>query len=95
MEHEYYTGLSLAILVIFAVKKFGPQMRAWIKKETEVTFFNSVQCTPIQGHIYEVITAGFRQRKYLPVLKSILTQLSQSDGPQIVYLLFSDHCYQS
>ncbi|CAG0896318.1 unnamed protein product [Darwinula stevensoni] len=35
MEHEYYTGLSLAFIVIYAVKKFGPQMKAWIKKESE------------------------------------------------------------
>ncbi|XP_055547401.1 ATP synthase subunit b, mitochondrial [Wyeomyia smithii] len=35
MEHEYYNGLSLAIMVIYAVKKFGPAVAAFCDKEIE------------------------------------------------------------
>lgn len=36
MEHEYYNGLSLAIMVIYAVKKFGPAVAAYCDKEIDV-----------------------------------------------------------
>ena len=35
MEHEYYTGLSLLIMVAVAAKKFGPNLAAWLDKEVE------------------------------------------------------------
>lgn len=35
MEHEYYNGLSLAIMVVFAVKKFGPSLAAYLDKEVD------------------------------------------------------------
>lgn len=35
MEHEYYNGLSLAIMVVFAVKKFGPSMASYLDKEVD------------------------------------------------------------
>uniref|UniRef100_T1DIJ6 ATP synthase subunit b n=1 Tax=Psorophora albipes TaxID=869069 RepID=T1DIJ6_9DIPT len=35
MEHEYYNGLSLAIMVIYAVKKFGPSVAAYCDKEID------------------------------------------------------------
>lgn len=35
MEHEYYSGLSIALMVYFATKKFGPQLGAWADKEVE------------------------------------------------------------
>ncbi|XP_055604823.1 ATP synthase subunit b, mitochondrial [Uranotaenia lowii] len=35
MEHEYYNGLSLAIMVIFAVKKLGPAVAAYCDKEID------------------------------------------------------------
>ncbi|KAJ6635393.1 ATP synthase subunit b, mitochondrial [Pseudolycoriella hygida] len=35
MEHEYYSGLSLAIMVIYAVKKFGPLVAAYCDKEID------------------------------------------------------------
>ncbi|KAM3958899.1 ATP synthase subunit b, mitochondrial [Aphomia sociella] len=35
MEHEYYTGLSLAVMVYYAAKKFGPNLAAWLDKEVE------------------------------------------------------------
>lgn len=35
MEHEYYNGLSLAVMVIFAVKKFGPSIAAYCDKEID------------------------------------------------------------
>lgn len=35
MEHEFYTGLSLAAMGIYAVKKFGPAMGNWLDKEVE------------------------------------------------------------
>jgi len=35
MEHEYYSGLSMLIMVIFAVKKLGPPLAAWCDKEID------------------------------------------------------------
>jgi len=35
MEHEYYSGLSLAILIIYAVKKFGPAVAAYCDEEID------------------------------------------------------------
>ncbi|GLV40584.1 ATP synthase subunit B [Carabus blaptoides fortunei] len=35
MEHEYYTGLSIAIMAIFAVKKMGPGIAQYADKEIE------------------------------------------------------------
>ncbi|CAB3365488.1 Hypothetical predicted protein [Cloeon dipterum] len=35
MEHEYYNGLSLAILCIVGVKKLGPSVAAWLDKEVD------------------------------------------------------------
>ncbi|XP_054735349.1 ATP synthase subunit b, mitochondrial [Anastrepha obliqua] len=35
MEHEYYSGLSLAIMAIIAVKKLGPAVAAWTDKEID------------------------------------------------------------
>ena len=36
MEHEFYTGLSLGAMVLFAVKKMGPSLGAYLDKEVEV-----------------------------------------------------------
>lgn len=35
MEHEYYSGLSLAIMAIVAVKKLGPVAANWADKEID------------------------------------------------------------
>ncbi|XP_059045917.1 ATP synthase subunit b, mitochondrial [Achroia grisella] len=35
LEHEYYTGLSLLVMVYFAAKKFGPSLGAWLDKEVD------------------------------------------------------------
>lgn len=35
MEHEYYSGLSLAIMAIVAVKKLGPAAASWADKEID------------------------------------------------------------
>lgn len=35
MEHEYYSGLSFAIMIIFAVNKFGPAIGAYCDKEID------------------------------------------------------------
>ncbi|XP_013191024.1 ATP synthase subunit b, mitochondrial [Amyelois transitella] len=35
MEHEFYTGLSLLLMVWFATKKFGPSISAWLDKEVD------------------------------------------------------------
>lgn len=37
MEHEYYSGISLAIMAIFAVKKLGPGIAAYCDKEIDVS----------------------------------------------------------
>ena len=37
MEHEYYTGISMVILCILAVKKLGPATAKYLDKEIEVS----------------------------------------------------------
>lgn len=37
MEHEYYSGLSVAIMCIVAVKKLGPAIAAYADKEIDVS----------------------------------------------------------
>lgn len=39
MEHEYYSGLSILLMVIVATKKFGPSMAAYLDKEVDVSFW--------------------------------------------------------
>lgn len=36
MEHEFYGGLSIGIMAIYAIKKFGPALGAYLDKEVEV-----------------------------------------------------------
>lgn len=36
MEHEFYTGISLLIMIVYAVKKFGPPLANYLDKEIEV-----------------------------------------------------------
>jgi F-type H+-transporting ATPase subunit b len=36
LEHEFYTGISLFIMVVFAVKKLGPKLAAYLDKEIDV-----------------------------------------------------------
>ncbi|XP_075984744.1 ATP synthase subunit b, mitochondrial [Anticarsia gemmatalis] len=35
MEHEYYSGLSLLLMVYIAAKKFGPSIASWLDKEVD------------------------------------------------------------
>ncbi|XP_071541349.1 ATP synthase subunit b, mitochondrial [Panulirus ornatus] len=35
MEHEFYTGISLFIMVVYAVKKFGPPLASFLDKKIE------------------------------------------------------------
>ena len=42
MEHEYYTGLSILIAVVFAAKKFGPGMGKALDKEVDVSYLLSI-----------------------------------------------------
>lgn len=37
MEHEYYSGISLAIMVYFAVTKLGPKLAEFADKEIDVS----------------------------------------------------------
>merc|ERR1712055_439764 len=36
LEHEFYTGVSIAIMIAYAIKKFGPGIGAYLDKEIEV-----------------------------------------------------------
>lgn len=40
MEHEFYTGLSIAIMGIYAVKKLGPATAKWLDSEVAVWLKN-------------------------------------------------------
>lgn len=35
MEHEYYTGLSILLMMVYSVKKFGPPLAKYLDKEIE------------------------------------------------------------
>lgn len=37
MEHEYYSGISLAIMVYVAVTKLGPKLAEFADKEIDVS----------------------------------------------------------
>ena len=41
MEHEYYNGISLGIMVIFAIKKFGPQVAKALDDGIDVSIATS------------------------------------------------------
>ena len=41
MEHEFYGGLSIGIMAVYAIKKFGPGLGAYLDKEVEVKFGNN------------------------------------------------------
>lgn len=34
-EHEFYSGLSILLMVVYATKKFGPSMAAYLDKEVD------------------------------------------------------------
>lgn len=36
MEHEYYSGLSILVMAVFAIKKFGPSVAKFLDKEIDV-----------------------------------------------------------
>lgn len=42
MEHEYYTGLSLLVMVYIAATKFGPNIAKWLDKEVDVRIFKII-----------------------------------------------------
>lgn len=35
MEHEFYTGISILLMVVYATKKFGPGVAQWLDKEVD------------------------------------------------------------
>jgi F-type H+-transporting ATPase subunit b len=35
MEHEFYTGISILLMVVYATKKFGPGIAKWLDKEID------------------------------------------------------------
>ncbi|CAG5056891.1 unnamed protein product [Parnassius apollo] len=35
MEHEYYTGLSILVMVYYASTRFGPKIAQWLDKEVD------------------------------------------------------------
>ncbi|CAH2054032.1 unnamed protein product, partial [Iphiclides podalirius] len=40
MEHEYYTGLSIFLMVYYATTRFGPKIAAWLDKEIDAVETN-------------------------------------------------------
>lgn len=37
LEHEFWTGVSLIMMVVFAAKKFGPQIGSYLESEQKVS----------------------------------------------------------
>lgn len=35
LEHEYYTGVSILIMFVYGVKKFGPRIAAYLDKQID------------------------------------------------------------
>jgi len=68
MEHEYYSGLSLAIMIIFAVKKFGPAVAAYCDKEID-----KISADWNQGRVDELAS-------YENQIKSEKTEQWRADG---------------
>ena len=48
MEHEFYTGLSLFAMIIYATKKFGPSLGAYLDKEVDVNIVFKILIFPIE-----------------------------------------------
>lgn len=38
MEHEYYSGLSILMMIVYATKKFGPGLASYLDKEVDVSW---------------------------------------------------------
>ena len=45
LEHEFWTGVSFFIMIIYAHKKFGPPVKASLEKEYTVSCRNHVSCS--------------------------------------------------
>lgn len=52
MEHEYYTGLSILIAVVYAAKKFGPGMGKALDKDVDAyeAEWNQGRLDELKGH---------------------------------------------
>jgi len=37
LEHEFWSGVSLFAMIIYAIKKFGPQLSQYLEKEQQVS----------------------------------------------------------
>jgi hypothetical protein len=46
MEHEFYTGLSIAIMGIYAVKKLGPATAKFLDAEVAVSEIKVLRLAP-------------------------------------------------
>lgn len=44
LEHEFWGGVSFFIMIIYGVKKFGPQVSAYLDKEQQVHKKVSLKC---------------------------------------------------
>jgi len=51
LEHEFWGGVSLFIMIVYGVKKFGPQVSAWLDKEQDkiADEFNSGKVNEIKS----------------------------------------------
>lgn len=68
MEHEYYSGLSFAIMIIYGVKKLGPSIGAYCDKEID-----KIVADMNQGRIDELAN-------YEDQIKSEKTEQWRADG---------------
>ena len=72
MEHEFYGGLSIGIMAVYAVKKFGPTLAAYLDKEVEVKFRN------ISFISFCALQLDFIFRKMMLLWKPPATRLSKA-----------------
>lgn len=54
MEHEYYNGISLAIMVIFAVKKLGPAAAKTADEGIDVSFLSVFWHSTMTLQFYDI-----------------------------------------
>jgi hypothetical protein len=55
LEHEFYTGISILIMTVYIVKKFGPKFAAYLDKEIDVSIYSKYDCQT--QHMFSIINS--------------------------------------
>lgn len=70
MEHEFYNGLSLGLMVIVAVKKFGPALAKYLDEGIDVSQnCDNIICKKLDDIIIFNVSVTYRNLK-LNIIKA-------------------------